>query len=530
MFDGIYRQALDPRRTWVGASVNVYDRWSRGEVVYEIDQSAETFLEKHEDAKYFQLEYASTVQETGLDSTQSKDFVVIRYYENPIMNKYCVACGNYPIYEGEMPNEDGFGHIMWANCFKNNPNDPYGVGIVELIRGNTEMYDYISRLSAEQVEAEISPLLFGTNTGVGEMTYRRGPNVINAKGQGTSIDVVKTSGNVQQSLIYADSQKQKIADNTGINDILAGQAGEGTLGATVIMKEAALNRLIIPRANILSCLEEDAYITVSWIKQTYSVEKIIEFNSSEEVDRFIKINPGYFVQTIESKNKLDEEDPMSIAVDTVEYRDKKNPIKVSYSKKVPLSFDITDDNEEEDDTIEEITTEYSIPSTELFATLQERGHWSDRLQFVLDPTSTILPSEEVNKQRITQVYQMVTPATAQIIQSEQMSPDLARTMMMQLDHILDVNKESVYDWIPKDIYDRIMTPKQQTAPGNMIGPGGMPLQGDSQIQMPQPMQNQPSAMGPMTQEFNKSMDVQNTNGMDSAVQASIGRAAAGNYK
>lgn len=536
LFDDIYRQAIDPRRFWVGSSVNIFDRWSKGECLYEVDQEASIFHEKYEDSKYFQLEYASTVQESGMDTAQAKDFVTIRYYENPITNKYCVACGNYPIYEGEMPNEEGFGHIVWANCFTYNPNDPYGVGIVELIRGNTEMYDYISRLSAEQVEAEISPLLFGTNTGVGEMTYRRGPNVINAKGQGTAIDVIKTSGNVQQSLIFADSQKQKIADNTGINDILAGSAGEGTLGATVIMKEAALSRLIIPRNNVVSCLETDAYMAVSWIEQTYTVDKIIKFNNSEEVSMFIKLNPGYYVYELGDADEAG--DPLSFDVKThEEYDNTQNPKagkkakNYGYSKKIPINFDIKmqeGDTTGEGDEIEELNDDYTMPASELFNILKTRGHLSERVQFIIDPTSMLLPSDEINKQRITQIYQMITPIITQILQLETQMPDLARTMMKQLEHILDVNKESVYDWIPKDVYDRIMTVKPpQPTPSMMVGADGQagPAQGAN---APQPLQNTPSVMGPMTQEFSKTMGQSVSNPMNDATNASVGRAATGN--
>jgi hypothetical protein len=523
LFDDIYRQAIDPRRIWIGSSVNIYDRWSKGECVYEIDQEKESFCEKYEDAKYFQLEYANTNTDTEIDVNQQSDFIVIRYYEDPIKNKYMVACGNYPIYEGEMPNEEGFGHVVWANCFSNNPSDPYGVGLVEMMRGNIEMYNYIMGLSAEQVEAEISPLLFGTNTGVGEMTYRRGPNVINPKGQGTTIDIIKTSGNVQQSIIFADSQLQKISDNTGINDILAGSAGEGTLGATVIMKEAALSRLIIPRNNVVSCLEYDAYATWSWVRQIYSVEKVILLNNSEEVSQFIKLNPGYFVVAVDENIYL--EDPMSSGGEAVEEPEEKGKKKYTYSKKLALNFDIKMDEEKpaEEDTVEELTNDYLMPSSELFTILEKRGHLSDRIQFIIDPTSMLLPSDEINKQRITQIYEMVTPATAQIIQMESQMPDLARTMMMQLEHILDVNKESVYDWVPKDVYDRIMKPKPpMPTPTQMVEGGASPLEG---ALAPQPMGNAPSAMGPMTQEFKST-----STPFNDSMNASIGRGAKANLE
>ena len=529
VFDDVYRQAIDPRRIWIGSSVNVYDQWSKGECVYEIDQDCNTFHEKYEDSKYFQLEYANTNTDTEIDPNQQRDFVVIRYYEDPIKNKYKVVCGNYPIYDGEMPNDEGFGHVLWANCFTNNPSDPYGVGLVEMMRGNIEMYNYIMTLSAEQVEAEISPLLFGTNTGVGEMTYRRGANVINPKGQGTSIDIIKTNGNVQQSLIFADSQKQKIADNTGINGILAGSTGEGTLGATVIMKEAALSRLIIPRNSVVSCLEADAYMTWSWIRQIYSVEKVILLNNSEEVTQFTKLNPGYFITRVEDDIATD--DPLSFSYDMNEDQDnegekKDKPTKYAYSKKVALNFDIKmneDDASGENDSVEELPDDYLMPASELFTILGNRGHMPDRIQFIIDPTSILLPSDEINKQRVTQIYQMITPATAQIMQMESQMPDLARTMLQQLEQVLDVNKESIFDWFPKDVYDRIMKPKPpMPTPTQMVGAEG----GQSGMEgalAPQPMGNTPSAIGPMTQEFKST-----SNPFNDSMNASIGRGATGN--
>lgn len=549
LFDDIYRQALDMRRTWLGNSINIYDRWSYGEVLYEIDQEAKRFMEKYDDAKYFQLEYASTVQESQIDESVSMDFVTIRYYEDPIANKYCVACGNFPIYEGEMPNDDGFGHIIWANCFVKEPSDPYGVGIVEIIRGNTELYDYITRLSSEQVEAEISPLLFGTNTGVGEMTYKRGPNVINPKTTGTQIDIIKTSGNVQQSLLFADKQKEIISENTGINDILAGQGGEGTLGATVIMKEAALNRLVIPRNNVVSGLELDAYATVSWIKQTYTVEKIMEFTNENDVLQFIDNNPTYFLslQDVKYKKQDDEaleadEDPREPEVQSYKY---------GVSKRVSLNFNIKGSDNPKDDEVEELGDSYSIPAPMLFKELEARGHMSDKLDIVLDGTSMLLPSEEINKQRMTEIFTLVNQSLMQIMQAMTQMPPLARALTQTLERILDVNKESIYDWMPKDIYDQIMNPQPQQqqpsaadiangqAPGSNPGSpqagGGqqqpqIPQGGQPGGQMPQmPQMSTPNNIanptGPMTQQFKSNFNKEIVNPMKGAIHASVGRAA-----
>jgi hypothetical protein len=524
LFDGIYRQSIDPKRIWVGNSTNVYDRWSWGEVVYEIDQEKVDFCEKYPEAKYYDLEYSGSSQETQVDESVQQDFVTIRYYENQLKNKYCAVCGNFVLYEGEMPNDEGYGHVLWTNCFTRNPSDPYGVGLVEIMRANTEMYDYINGLTAEQIEAEISPLLFGTNTGVGEMTYRRGPNVINPKTQGTSIDVVKTNGNPQQSQFFADKQKVIISENTGINDIIAGQAGEGTLGATVILKEAALNRLIIPRNNVVSCLELDAYITVSWIRQIYSSEQIMKFNTGEEVAQFVQNNPQYFVRKISDEEYESEFVPGEDS-EYVEKVKKDGPSEYSVSKKVALGFELDMDEENpENDTISETKDKYQIPANELFSLLEERGHTSRDLIIMIDGSSTLLPSEEINKQRMVEIFTIVNPLIGQIIQSKDSMPELSRALLKSLERILEVQKESLFDWFPKDLYDIIQEGQGVQQPGieelTQVNqqPGGM----DTQMPTPQGLKD---PIGDMTQSFKSGFNKEIVNPMKGVLNASIGRAA-----
>ena len=59
--------------------------------------------------------------------------------------------------------------------------------------------------------------------------------------------LLKPPGNVEAGIKYGQLQKQNIEENTGINNIVAGAGSENTLGSTVIMKEAAYNRLTPPK-------------------------------------------------------------------------------------------------------------------------------------------------------------------------------------------------------------------------------------------------------------------------------------------
>jgi len=242
LFDDVYREPMDPERTWLGVGQNVGDYWSAFEVYYEKDILKDEFFNMIPAAKELKkkkgyLEQCSSSEEAKDENqTLAEHSYTIGYYENVLLNRYVVKCGKYIIYDGELPNDDSYGSILVARCFVKNILDPYGVGLYEMMRGNTALFTYINSLNAQQVEAEIFPLLFGPQVQNGSNTYQRSPNVINPKNPGTSIDVVKTSGNVQQGISFGQNQKVAVEENTGVNNIVAGQNAESTIGSTVILK------------------------------------------------------------------------------------------------------------------------------------------------------------------------------------------------------------------------------------------------------------------------------------------------------
>lgn len=531
VFDDIYRQPMDPYRTWLGAGVNNFDRFTRGEVLYEIDVEKADFFQCYPDAvgkKVNFLEVQKTEKkgkknaaEKDLDdktevSQEAKDehpetqagFVTVTYYENELTNRYIVASGNYVIEDGELPNDDTLGHVEWANCFIRDLNDPYGVGIYELARGNAAMNDYISQMNAQQVEAEIYPLLFGNNVANAEMKYRRGPFVINPKMQGSAIDVVRTTGNVAQGIAFAERQKNLISENTGINDILAGQAGEGTLGSTVILKEAALQRLTIPRNTIVRQLESDAYKTVSWILQTYSIEKIEMFDTQDDVDAFKKMNPGLHVET-KTKKK----------------RDGTQKFISKYSPYTQVNFDFKGSK------LMDRQSPIAISRAAVIQALKSSNNISDILLIKIDPNSMLIPSQEIKKQQLLELYTVTSAKTVELFTALQNGQgDLARALYTQLKMAIEAYREDVNKWIPKDLTDKIEASKggMEPAPG-LPGADGGALGGSMGLRPPTAGEI-PAVGGPVRTGMGMSAPTQGArpaNPMRDAVYASVGRAASG---
>ncbi len=446
IFDDIYREAMDPNRTWLGVGFNNYDGFSQFEIYYEKDLPKELFFEMYPAARAYadKLNYGFgvTQESKNENNDNQKTSVTIGYYENVLMNRFIVNCGDMVIYDGELPNEDSFGSIIVARCFVRNANDPHGVGLYEMMRGNTAIYTYINSLNAQQVEAEIFPLIFGAVVQNGTATYKRGPNVVNPKNPGTTLDVVNTKGNIQGGIAYANQQKQDIEDNTGINNIVAGQSSENTLGSTVILAEAALKRLTIPRNSIVDGLELDALITCSWIKQTYSVDKAFLMKDDESVQEFIKQNPDYFVSSEAITNDEGELKGYAIAA----------------SPNLRLNFDFDEDGK----LIEDVPTR-KVSAKALFDEMKTHGVQSPYINFIIDPSSMLLPSQEIEKQQYMTMFPVITQQIAQIFGIRMSDPQAAASQLKALECLLKTYKEDIYSYMSKNTYDEIISEQPSQA-------------------------------------------------------------------
>jgi len=438
LFDDIYREPLDPTRTWVGIGFNQGDYWSQMEVYYERDMPKSEFYEKYPQAKdnKSKLEYCSVSDEAKQENDEkTKTSVTIGYYENVLLNRYIVKCGKLLIYDGEMPNDESHGSTIIVRCFTKNPNDPYGVGLYEMMRGNTALFTYINSLNAQQVEAEIFPLLFGPQVQNGTATYKRGPNIVNPKTPGSTIDIVRTTGNVQQGIAFADKQKESIEQNTGVNNIVAGQNAENTLGSTVILKEAAYNRLTPPKNSVMNGLQMDAHIAASWMMQTYTVDKVFMIDSDENLAEFTKQNPNYFVQSEQIIG--DDGIPKGHAV--------------AASPNLRLNFDFTPEGE-----IMDNVEPRTISAKSLFDELDAHGHKSAYLEFVIDGDSMLLPSLEIQKQTFMALFPVITNQITLIFSMRNQDPEAAASQLKALEQLLNIQRQNIYDFISKADYDAIM--------------------------------------------------------------------------
>lgn len=506
IFDDIYREPLNVKRTWIGLSYRPSANDNRPEVLYEIDITKDSYEEMKKKFKKRTKpgETGGGVSQEALDEDGDKvnTHTTITFYEYPLENRYIIASDAIVFYDGEMPNEDVYGSVVIANCFYKDINDPYGVGLFEMMRGNVYLYNYINSLNAEQVEAEVMPLLFGSGmTGQGDMTYTRSPNKINPLPQGAKVEKVMTTGNVTLGINYANQQKQDIEDNTGVNNIVSGSNSETTLGATVILKEAALNRLIKPRNSLKQAIENDSCIFFSWIKQDQQFPRKYQFASPEEVQLFMQINPG-----------------MTHNMGDIAYDEMGTPVSISVlsSQNIPVSFDYSDDLLKESDFNEQNIQEhgdakYSISKSAMLSKVNDL-ETPDQLGYAdvilkVDSNSMLVPSLEIQKQASLAMFPVIQQSLSLIFGTARQDPQQAKAQLKSLTTFMETQRENIYDYVPKEEYDAIMqeqlapTPEQMamqmmqaqgTQGGAPTGPGIIPAN------------NVPQTPSPMTSAFNAS--------------------------
>lgn len=513
IFDDIFREPLDVRRTWLGLSYKAYNNDNRPEVLYEIDITKEAYADlKKKFGKRKKGDEGGVSDESQKeDADNLKNKVTITFYEHPITNRYIVASDTIVFYDGEMPNDSVYGGVVVTQCFSRDMNDPYGVGLYEMMRGNVTLYNYINSLNAEQVEAEIHPLLFGVNmTGQGDMKYRRSPNKINPLPAGASIEKILTTGNVTLGINFANAQKQDINENTGVNDIVAGSDSGSTLGSTVILKEAALNRLIKPRNSIAQAIENDACIFFSWCEQDQAEPREYIFTSPEEVEVFMQLNPGY----------------NHVASDITFTEEGVPEIKVKSSQFMPVTFDYSEEGIAETDFEDQNVNEFgdpkfSIPKSTMFDSIKRLeapdkiGY--DQVTLKVDTNSMLVPSMEIKKQSTMQLFPIIQNTIQIIFGLARQDPQQAISQLTSLKTFLDIQKENIFDYIPKSQYDMIMSGQMQPTPEQMMqqmmaqasgGEGGALQSDGTNVAKPQSPNELP----------------QNQSKMSAAMDASVGRA------
>ena len=421
-FNDVAKQRLSPFQTWIDENTKPYDVYSMNDCYYEMDYSYDDA--KNEFGHYTNFAFVKqdsrvsyeTQEKKEENQSERKDIVTIGFYENRAKDMYViwVPKDKIIIHECPLPNDDGMLSLWHSPWILRSSDSPYGISIWKIIRQDKELYDKYMNMTADQLVLSIMKFGFHTGSsgilGDGKIDIVPGQSRQVVNGKFEWMDIPGPGAEAWEGLDY---QKKSMDKSSGITPTIEGDLTGKTLGEIQLAREAALKRMKVPIENIAWAIEQDAYLTLSWMKQVYSTPEIKKFSNTEEI-------LAYEEESGLKRNELFEEtDPAT-----------GEPVgfQATFLPELALNMEKKEDELFESDKKRFFQVGHDIPV--------EKLNWKGIFRVI--PRSIIGTSEVILKQTKTEMANMLIPLFVQ-------PPELVKKAAMQ---ILKVNEEDPLDWLP----------------------------------------------------------------------------------
>jgi hypothetical protein len=440
-FNDVYREKLDPYRTWIDDMTNLTDPYSMDDWYFEKDYTRDTFMREFDDydnSDKVQFNTKQVESEGGeVALNQRDDVITVGFYESKNKDLYAiyVPADDVVVYYSPLPNDRkklSCWHTYWN---ERDPRTPYGVGIYELLKGNKVMYDRFENMKIDEMVLCLYPMLFysgpGQTAGTGEFMIT--PGVVKQKLPGTTVEQV-TIQRDNQGMEGVKFLSERMDENTGISPLLQGQVEGNTLGEVLHAKDAALKRLNIPLANIADALEVEAYIALSWMSQIYSQPEVQEFADEKELQ-------AYMQET--------GKDPQYTGTNP------QGKVVADFYPKLDLGLKSNREGVLEED-----------PENRFFQVngSGDNGISADQLgwegKVTIEVQSIIAPSQELERQRKLELFNLIMPVVMQIGQVMGSMPMMALTLAKPIVQILEIQSEKPENWLPDQLVEMLNNPSK----------------------------------------------------------------------
>ncbi len=489
-FNDVDREPLDVFKTWIDELTKPYDMYSMNESYYELDysyDSAKVEFGDYPNFKYVKPDSAmvrneekskSNRTEPSTETKKRRDIVTIGFFESRHKDLFVIynPKDNIVIYTSPLPNDDGYLSISQTLWMLRKAKLPYGVSMWEVIRQNKQLYDKMKNMTMDQLVLSIMKFGFfaGTNTNIGDGLMEIVPGQARQLTSSTGkpeINWMEIPGPGAEAWKGIEALQDMMDSESGISAMLEGDdtPGEQTLGELLHRKEAALKRLKVPVDNIAWLIEQDAYITLSWMSQIYSIPTIQEFLPEDDM-------------SAEQKMQAFEQEEMT---EHYELFPKKNEageqvgIIATYLPQIPLHLE-----DREGKLFESKESKYFQVGKDI---QPKQLRWKGIFKVI--PRSIIDSSQELTKASKMELFNIIVPILVQ-------PPEM---MAKAISQVIKANEEDPKDWLP-DAYIQYLenptpaAPAGGPTPGAQGAPGGP--QGGSGPVFIQPGQGAPTGAVP----------------------------------
>jgi hypothetical protein len=458
-FDDIDREPLNPFRTWIDEMTKPYDQYSMNEGYFEIDYSYDQFTVEFGEYSNFDAvpkDALMTREESGKkvnrektteDQKKRQDVVTVGFFESRHKDLYVcyIPAKKLVLYHSPLPNDDGYLSITHTLWMLRNGNIPYGISLWEVIRSNKQLYDKMKNMTMDQLVLSIMKFGFftGTSTNLGDgkidIVPGQARQVTSSTGK-PEVNWMEIPGPGADAWKGLEAIDNMIDSDSGITDTLEGEVTGKTLGEILHAKEAALKRMKTPIDNIAWLIDQDAYLTLSWMSQVYAIPTVKEFTDIATMQAFENEN-----ETNHSELFATTQEDGSVA----------GPYKAHYLPQLALHLEDREGKM------------FQSKKSKFFQVGMDKGqiHPADlkwRGIFKCIPRSIIDQSQELIKASKMELFNMLVPLL-------QFPPELVGRAVEQ---IIKVNEEDPKDWLPDAFLDFL---DGKTPQGPQLGPDGKPL-------------------------------------------------------
>lgn len=435
-FNDVARQNLDPFCTWIDEQTKPYDIYSMNDCYYELDysyDSAEVEFGHYANWKYVKKDSksypADEQKEEGDDKMVRKDIVTIGFYQNRLKDILVIKAvkDNIILHTCALPNDDGFLDLWYTMWILRTADRPDGVSLWEIICQDKHTYDKWNNMGSDQLTLSI--MKFGFFTGSQALTGDGKIDIVpGVAKQITNGDIkwMDIPGPGEDWKVGLDHQQNAMDDSSGITPTMEGDVTGKTLGEIQLARESSLKRLKVPLENIAWAIEQDAYLSLSWMSQIYSTPEVKEFANEKEMMEYEQENEITHSElfTQNDPNAVPEVDPSTGQPILAE------PTGLTATYLPQLALHLEDRNgqlfESNDSKYFQVGKDIPVSSMK----------WRGMIKVI--PKSLVGNSEIIMKQTKTEMANMLLPLFSQ-------PPELVKKAAIQL---IKVNEEDPEDWLP----------------------------------------------------------------------------------
>lgn len=465
-FNDVDREPLDPFRTWIDEMTKPYQPFSMNEGYYEIDYSYDSFKVEFGDYANFDSVPRNALMSrdgesgksnkagTTEDYKQRQDIVTVGFFESRHKDLYgiYIPAKKIVLYHSPMPNDDGYLSITHTLWLLRSSKLPYGVSLWEVIRSNKHLYDKMKNMTMDQLVLSIMKFGFysgtSTNLGDGKMDIIPGQarQLTSSTGK-PEVDWMEIPGPGKEAWSGLEVVEGMMDSDSGISPTLEGEVTGKTLGEILHAKEAALKRMKTPLDNVAWLINQDAYLTLSWMSQIYAIPTVMEFADEAEMIAF------------EKENEITREELFGTEVDDGEGGKKLGgPFTAHYLPQLSLHLEDRDGK-----MVQSKKSKFFQVGTGDDKIKPKDLKW--RGIFKVIPRSIVDSSQELVKAGKMELFNMLVPLL-------QFPPEIAARPAEQ---VCKINEEDPKDWLP-DSFIQFLSGEPAPAPAGPGAGGPVPPQ------------------------------------------------------